>query len=615
MKVLLTGGSGFLAAHCLESLLQHGHDVVFTVRSPEKGDKILKANSYPPSERLSYTIVEDITNHDAFSAAVQSIPPFDAVIHTASPFHYKIQDAKKDVIDPAVLGTTSLLTAVHSHAPSVKRVVITSSFSANYNIHKHPDVYNETHWNPVTLEEATKDPVQAYRASKTFAERSAWDFVDREKPNFTITTMNPPLILGPLIKGIHSMESVNTSNAQLLELVQGKWRNTLPRTFAPYWVDVRDVALAHTKALECPDAAQKRFLLTAGSMCNADIARIVRDHVPKRGEQESKFSHTCPTMTPTTQIAAYVENPGPEATLVIHQDCPVAEPGVGEVLVKLEVAGLCHSDINRVYGPLPLINKIVGHEGVGRIVQLGPGVNGDLFLKRVGVGWLARACMSCAACRVDYTSCPNQNNLGRDLPGTLQQYVAISADFVHLVPDALPAEIIAPLLCAGITMYSAIRKANLKKNDWLLLPGAGGGLGHLGIQIAKQDGYRVIAVVERVQQITDGAGAQAVICTSGAIAAYKQAADCVQNVGTIVCIGVNPNNLPISPLDMVRRGLRLVGSAVGSHDQMQDLMKLACAGKVKPIIEVLDFDQVNSAAQRLEKGAISGRLILRLPEK
>ncbi|KAB8211957.1 hypothetical protein BDV34DRAFT_233945 [Aspergillus parasiticus] len=283
MKTLLTGGSGFLAAHCLDALLKHGHKVVVTVRSHEKGQEILNAHGHPPCAALSYVIVQDIAKPDAFETAVQSTPPFDAVVHTASPFHYKSQDAQKDVIDPAVLGTMSLLTAVKAHAPSVKRVIITSSFAAMYNPYNHPEVYTEDHWNPVTLQEAMADPVQAYRASKTFAERSAWDFVEREKPNFTVTTINPPLILGPLIKGIHSKDTINTSNTQLQDLIQGKWKDGLPRTFSPYWVDVRDVALAHVKALIIPQAAQKRFIITAGTMCNADIATIVRDYLPDMG--------------------------------------------------------------------------------------------------------------------------------------------------------------------------------------------------------------------------------------------------------------------------------------------------------------------------------------------
>ncbi|KAL3496159.1 hypothetical protein BJX62DRAFT_251714 [Aspergillus germanicus] len=271
MKVLLTGGSGFVAAHYLASLLQHGHDVVFAVRSDEKGQRILAAHPSIPRERLSYTIVEDIAQPNAFSAAVQSIPPFDAVIHTASLFHYAAKDAQRDLIDPAVLGTTSLLDAVAAHTPSVKRVVITSSFAANYNPHGHPDVYTEAHWNPVTLEEAMRDRVQAYRASKTFAERAAWDFVQQQRHGeealtVTLVTINPPLILGPL-----------------RDLAEGKWRDAgaLPRTFALYWADVHDVALAHTRALECEQAANRRFIVTAGSMCNAQIASIVRDCLPE----------------------------------------------------------------------------------------------------------------------------------------------------------------------------------------------------------------------------------------------------------------------------------------------------------------------------------------------
>lgn len=263
------------------------HTVVFTVRAPSKGEKILKAHPDIPRSRLSYTLVPDITSPNAFHSAVQSTPPFDSVIHTASPFHYKAENAQRDLIDPAVLGTTSLLTAVAAHAPSVKRVVITSSFAAIYNPHKHPEtgIYTEEHWNPVTLDEAMKDPIQGYRASKTFAERAAWEFLEREHPPlfFTIATINPPLILGPLMKGVHSKETINTSNTQLCDLVEGKWKDGLPRTFAPYWVDVRDVALAHVRALEREGAAQKRFIVTAGTMCNAQIATIVREQVPEMG--------------------------------------------------------------------------------------------------------------------------------------------------------------------------------------------------------------------------------------------------------------------------------------------------------------------------------------------
>ncbi|KAF6517100.1 hypothetical protein HZS61_002661 [Fusarium oxysporum f. sp. conglutinans] len=259
----------------------------------------------------------------------------------------------------------------------------------------------------------------------------------------------------------------------------------------------------------------------------------------------------CTTDIPVTQTAARVQNPGPEARFVIQNEQAVPQITENQILVKLVVAGLCHSDLNRVYGTLPLISDIVGHEGVGIVVKAGSAATSHMINKRVGLGWLSRPCMECEICDVEYTSCPKQQNLGRDLAGTFQQYIAVDSDFVHPLPDNLPSEIAAPLLCAGISMYSAIRKCNLQTGNWLLIPGAGGGLGHLGVQIARAQGYRVIAVdigedkrriclefgaVHFIDYLTEDVpgevtrltslGVHGVICTAGSIAAYQQAAQC-----------------------------------------------------------------------------------------
>lgn len=166
----------------------------------------------------------------------------------------------------------NILKAASDHAPTVKRVVITSSFSAVVNI-KHPEkTYREHHFNPITREEAYEDGVQAYRASKTFAELAAWEFMQVKKPGFSLTTMNPPLILGPPAPWLVSMDSINTSNERLRDLCQGKWKDELPPTASWYWVDVRDVARAHVRALEKLDAGGRRFFLMQGRMRNAQIA-------------------------------------------------------------------------------------------------------------------------------------------------------------------------------------------------------------------------------------------------------------------------------------------------------------------------------------------------------
>ncbi|KKK14596.1 hypothetical protein ARAM_005838 [Aspergillus rambellii] len=279
-KVLLTGGSGFIAAHTLDVLLNHGFAVVTTVRSDQKGQKILQAHPSTPKEKLSYVIVEDVAQEGAFDEAVKSSPPFDYVLHTASPFHYNVQDPVKDFLDPAIKGTTGILKAIKAYAPTVKRVVITSSFAAMTNVKKHPKVYSEEVWNPVTWEEALH-PSQTYRGSKTFAEKAAWEFVEKEKPNFDLATINPPLVMGPVVHYLNSLDAINTSNGRISNIVRGLSKDATPPTATFLWVDVRDVALAHVRAIEVPEAGGNRFFITAGNYATKDIVDIIRKSFPE----------------------------------------------------------------------------------------------------------------------------------------------------------------------------------------------------------------------------------------------------------------------------------------------------------------------------------------------
>lgn len=156
MRVLLTGGSGFIAAHVLEYLLEHKHSVVTTVRSQAKADKVAAAHPKAGKDQLDFAIVEDVAQEGAFDKAVVSNPPFDAVIHTASPFHFNVTDVQKELLDPAYIGTTGILKSIKKSAPSVKRVVITSSFASivNPNTGNAPNkTYSEEDWNPITQEE------------------------------------------------------------------------------------------------------------------------------------------------------------------------------------------------------------------------------------------------------------------------------------------------------------------------------------------------------------------------------------------------------------------------------------------------------------------------------
>ncbi|KAK5132806.1 hypothetical protein LTR08_008607 [Meristemomyces frigidus] len=277
-RVLLTGGSGFIAAHVLDILLQHGHSVVTTVRSQEKADKVAEAHKEYKKDKLDFAIVEDIAQEGAFDQAVVSDPPFEAVIHTASPFHFNVTDVQKQLLDPAIIGTTGILKSIKKSAPLVKRVVITSSFASivdGFKGTRPGHTYSESDWNPITPEQAVENPANGYRASKTFAERAAWDFVEQEKPNFTLATMCPPLVLGPIVHYLNSLSSLNTSNERIRDIMQGKAKHEIAPTGTFIWVDVRDLALCHVLAMEKAAAANKRFFITAGYFSNKEIAQII----------------------------------------------------------------------------------------------------------------------------------------------------------------------------------------------------------------------------------------------------------------------------------------------------------------------------------------------------
>ncbi|PQE29803.1 hypothetical protein CJF32_00000453 [Rutstroemia sp. NJR-2017a WRK4] len=291
MHVLLTaikGGSGFIAAHVLDILLEHGHTVITTVRSQQKADAIKAAHPNVPSSKLDFRIVEDIAQEGAFDECVKTSGELEAVIHTASPFHFNVTDTKKDLLDPAIIGTTSILRAIKAYAPSVKHVVVTSSFAAILDAskgHNPTHTYSEADWNPITLSQATENPAFGYRASKTFAEKAAWEFVEKEHPNFTLSTMNPPLVLGPIVHYLNSLSALNTSNQRVRDLMTGKCKEQIPDTGTFIWVDVRDLALAHVKAIEVPEAAGKRFFITAGYFSNKEICEIIRKNFPELESQ------------------------------------------------------------------------------------------------------------------------------------------------------------------------------------------------------------------------------------------------------------------------------------------------------------------------------------------
>jgi len=280
-KVLVAGGSGFIGAHILEQLLAKGHSVVTTVRSKEKAQKILYAYK-DDANLLEVAIVPEIAREDAFDEVIKT-PGIEVVIHPASPCHLNFTDPKKELIDPAVLGTTNILRAIKRDAPQVRRVIITSSVAAIFNTRDPVSTLTEQSWNPNDLSNIHDSRAVAYCVSKTLAERAAWDYVAEEKPNFDLVTVNPPLVLGPVVRHFANINSINASNECLANLVRGNWRDEIPAAGpVNIWIDVRDVAAAHVRAMERQEAGGKRLFTVGGRFNNSRIAEIVHDNGPPR---------------------------------------------------------------------------------------------------------------------------------------------------------------------------------------------------------------------------------------------------------------------------------------------------------------------------------------------
>ncbi|KAF2669529.1 putative cinnamoyl-CoA reductase [Microthyrium microscopicum] len=278
--ILISGASGFIGAHVLDAFLGAGYNVRAAVRSENSTKKVRKTHG-KYGDALSFVIVPNIAVLGAFDEAVKDV---DGVVHMASPFILNAKDYDKELFEPARNGTLSMLKAIKQFNPKVKRVVMTASFSCilDYNKGLRPGYnYTEADWNPMTIEEAhTTDPANAYSVSKTLAEHAAWDFVKNESPNFSITTICPPMVYGPLRHSVDSMDKLNTSSADIFRLFNGS-EKTVPDTTFYCWTDPRDVAQAHLKAYESEEAANQRFIVCSGNYSYQKFVDIIRDKFPE----------------------------------------------------------------------------------------------------------------------------------------------------------------------------------------------------------------------------------------------------------------------------------------------------------------------------------------------
>ncbi|KAI9665779.1 MAG: hypothetical protein M1821_003713 [Bathelium mastoideum] len=352
---------------------------------------------------------------------------------------------------------------------------------------------------------------------------------------------------------------------------------------------------------------------------------------------------------PKTYKAAVYDDPGTISTKI--EELPTPEPGPGEVLVNLTHSGVCHSDLgvmtNSWYAlPAPTQKgQVGGHEGVGHVVKMGPGTEGSAVKvgDRVGIKWVSARCDSCAPCLEGHDGvCLNQKISGYYTPGTFQQYVLGPANYVTPIPEGLDSAAAAPMLCAGVTTYSALRKSGAQAGQWVVVMGAGGGLGHIAVQLAARAmALRVIGidhgskrqivldsgaehfidhtegnVVQDVLKATGGFGAHAALVLTAANAAYAQVMDLLRFGGRAVCVGIPEGEpKPIAkawPQTMIAKELSIVAVAVGDRREAIETLDFAARGLVKSHFRVEKMDKLTEVFQEMNDAKIQGRVVLDL---
>jgi len=321
------------------------------------------------------------------------------------------------------------------------------------------------------------------------------------------------------------------------------------------------------------------------------------------------------------------------------KDVPVPEVGHGQVLVKVEYSGVCHTDLHVAasdFGEKP--DRILGHEGVGVITQVGPGVEHLQVGDRVSVPWFFKGCGHCEYC-VDgrATLCRSVINAGYTADGAMSEYTLLYADYTVKVPDALDPVEATSITCAGVTTYKAIKESGVRPGQWLVAFGAGG-LGNLAVQYAKNvfgaqviavdinedklllakdsgadvviNGKNVESVEEEIKNVTGGVGAHTAVVTAVSKVAFNQAVDSVRAGGTVVAVGLPTESMDLSIPRLVLDGIRIQGSLVGTRQDLEEAFAFGAKGLIKPVVQLRPVEDVQAIFDEMHAGLINGRMVL-----
>ena len=328
-----------------------------------------------------------------------------------------------------------------------------------------------------------------------------------------------------------------------------------------------------------------------------------------------------------TQLGAPLE--------VKETDLPT--PGPNEALIKLVASGVCHTDMHAAHGDWPVKPTppfIPGHEGVGRVEAIGEGVENLKVGDYVGNAWLWSACGVCEYCESGWeTLCENQKNGGYSVDGSFGQYMLVDARYAPVIPEGADPIEVAPVLCAGVTVYKGLKVSETKPGQWVVISGIGG-LGHVAVQYAVAMGMRVAAVdiaddklelakkhgaevvvnaltedpVAAIQEQTGGA--HGVLVTAVNPSAFQQSIGMARRGGTIVFVGLPPGDFPTPIFEVVLKGLTLRGSIVGTRRDMKEALDFYARGLIHPTVTARKLDEINDIFAEMEEGKIDGRMVI-----
>ena len=327
-----------------------------------------------------------------------------------------------------------------------------------------------------------------------------------------------------------------------------------------------------------------------------------------------------------------VSKPGGDFEIV---ERPVPEPGRTQVGIKVEACGICHSDVLTKEGLFPGLQypRVPGHEIAGRIDAIGADVTQWKHGQRVGVGWHGGHCFVCDPCRRgDFIVCQNEKITGISFDGGYGEYMIAPAEAVAAIPDDLPAEQAAPLFCAGITVFNALRNVGARAGDTVAVQGIGG-LGHLGIQYARQMGFRTIAIgrgrdkealakrlgahdyidnssIAPAEALKKLGGAKVILATAPDSKAMTEMVGGLAPSGKLLIVGAGPDPLAITPIQLILARREVRGWPSGTAKDSEDTLQFSMLTGVRPMIEKFPLEKVAEGFEQMMSGKARFRAVL-----